>query len=313
MFPHFAGNRAEKSYVVLRIPAAVPSVYDLADVMTGCVVLRGKSAMQLYARNIMALTAASAVLAAGVVTMPPATADIAAPRIVTTDVALVANAACIRTGTCDIGKNLSLLIDGLLNLAPGPAYVVTQAAYLASDVVAVAAAGVAYGATLATAQIVFVLQKLQMSAAVPECGGSFCGDVGSAPTVALARQRLDDAVGQLRTDWANTFSADHFNAYVEGLAGIVIPIVPYLGPPNPVIVRSDAEPPVPEVASVRSRLVAGVPARARAASVTPRQSPSAKAAAASVETAPTAEQGQRRATRGAAHRAERSGTGVESP
>ena len=44
--------------------------------------------MQLYARNMMAVTAASAVLVVGVVTMTPVTADIAAPRILTTDVAL---------------------------------------------------------------------------------------------------------------------------------------------------------------------------------------------------------------------------------
>jgi len=55
---------------------------------TGLEILRGKSAMQIYARNIMALTAASAVLAVGVVTTTPATSDFAAPRIVTTDIVL---------------------------------------------------------------------------------------------------------------------------------------------------------------------------------------------------------------------------------
>ena len=71
MFGHVAGNRAAKSYVVLRIPAALPSVYSLTDVVTGLEVLRGKSAMQLYARNTMAVTAASAVLTAGVLAAAP--------------------------------------------------------------------------------------------------------------------------------------------------------------------------------------------------------------------------------------------------
>ena len=265
--------------------------------------------MQHCARNMMAVTAASAVLAAGVVAVTPVAADITAPRIVTADIALVADAACIPgTGTCPTGVYLDELIQTFLSLTVYvPAYAVTQAAYLAGDVMEVAGAGVAYGATVTAAVAGPALQGalsglllgngyLQgQPAAVPECGGSFCGDVGSVPTVMMARQRLDDAVGQLKTDWANTFSPAHFNEYVEGLAGIVIP--PYSTP----------------AASLPSRPTASQAARARAASATPRESTSAKVAAASVETAPTAEQGQRRPTRGAAHRAERSGTGVESP
>ena len=266
--------------------------------------------MQHCARNMMAVTAASAVLAAGVVAVTPVAADITAPRIVTADIALVADAACIPgTGTCPTGVYLDELIQTFLSLTVYvPAYAVTQAAYLAGDVMEVAGAGVAYGATVTAAVAGPALQGalsglllgngyLQgQPAAVPECGGSFCGDVGSVPTVMMARQRLDDAVGQLKTDWANTFSPAHYQEYVAGLAQGSLGLTP-----------------VPEVASVRSRPVAAVASRARAASATPRESTSAKAAAASVETAPTAEQGQRRATRGAAHRAERSGTGVENP
>jgi hypothetical protein len=282
--------------------------------------------MQLYTRNMMAVTAASAVLAAGVVTMPPITADIAAPRVLTADIALVVEIGpinCERYGGCQIctaggcsfiippgtipPHPIGLFFPPIRYVAAVPAYALTQAAYLASDVVAVAAAGVAYGATSAGTilnrlayQIQFILQELQ-NGLPPFPAPPLPVPLVDVPSVQAAAGRLAEEVGQLKTDWANTFSADHFNAYVEGLAGIVIPVVPYQTP--------DAEPPVPEVASVRSRPVAAVASRARAASVTPRQSPSAKAAAATAETAPTAEQSQRRATRGAAHRTERSGAG----
>jgi len=223
-----------------------------------------------------------------VVTMTPVTADIAAPRTLTADVALVSLSEiwqCLNQGTCDRPPIKEVLAV--------PAYAVTQAAYLASDVVAVAGAGVAYGATVATAVL---LEAIEVASDVDTAG---LAEIATAPTVVLAKARLAEEVGKLKTDWANAFSPAHFSDYVEGLAGIVMP--------NPMpILTPDPE---PEVASVHSRPVAAVASRARAAALAPRQSPSAKAAAATVETAPTAEQGQRRATRGAAHRTERSGAG----
>jgi hypothetical protein len=48
--------------------------------------------MQLYLRNTAVVTAASAVLAAGVITISPVTSDIATPQITTADVTLAARA-----------------------------------------------------------------------------------------------------------------------------------------------------------------------------------------------------------------------------
>ena len=234
----------------------------------------------------MAVSAASAVLAAGVVTMPPITDDIAAPRILTTDVALV---VLVHPGPINCSPMMCTGPQGggFSPIAAVPAYALTQAAYLASDVVAVAAAGVAYGATLATAQILGGIGAIGFT--------GFGGAVATAPTVMQAKQRLGEAVVQLKEDWANTANPAHYQEYVAGLAS-----THGFPPPGPAL----------EVASVRSRPVAAVPSRAWAAAGTVGgHAPSAKAAAATVETAPTAEQGQRRATRGAAHRTERSGAG----
>ena len=205
-----------------------------------------------------------------------------------------------RGGNAPDGEN-SALVSGSAWCVDHAGDLSDVAALLGADVVEVVGAAVAYGATFTAAVASSALSGANLGlllgngylqgqpAAVPECGGSFCGDVGSVPTVMMARQRLDDAVGKLKTDWANTFSPDHFNAYVAGLRLLPAEVLPS--------------------ASLRSRPTASLASRARAASVTPRQAPSAKAAAATVEAAPTAEQSQRRAARGAAHRAERSGAG----
>ena len=275
--------------------------------MTGCVVLRGKSALQLYARNMMAVSAASAVLAAGVVTMPTITADIAAPRIVTADIALV---VLVHPGPINCSPMMCTGPQGggFSPIAAVPAYALTQAAYLASDVVAVAAAGVAYGATSAVVCPQCLLYDIRVAIFYPirvaletrlTHGQKFppppAPPLTTPASVQAAAGRLGEAVVQLKEDWANTANPAHYQEYVAGLAS-----THGFPPPGPAL----------EVASVRSRPVAAVPSRAWAAAGTVGgHAPSAKAAAATVETAPTAEQGQRRATRGAAHRTERSGAG----
>ncbi len=255
--------------------------------------------MQLYARNIMAVTAASAVLAAGVVTMDPVTSDIAAPRTLTADVALVADAACIPGGTRQVGRNLSELSQTFLTLTVIiPAYAVTQAAYLASDVVAVAADAVVVAATYAAAAITGPLSPLNILIAWEHSNiQAFLDNLRNlihASSVQASVARFNTDLTQLQTDWANTFSAIHFHDFSR----------PHFNPPGPAVsLRSRP------AAALPSRRTESLASRAGAASVTPRQAPSAKAAAASVQVAPTAKQGQRREARGAAHRAERSGTG----
>lgn len=156
--------------------------------------------------------------------------------------------------------------------------------------------------------------------------------------------QLKESWAQLKTDVALAFDRQHFVDFALGAdvskkdaakpetasrstrspAARGTAVV-YLGPTWPVDVNADPpatqEPSAPAAAeapaaslaprptaSLPPRPTASLAPRARAASVTPRQAPSAKAAAASVQTAPTAEQGQRREARGAALRAERSGT-----
>jgi len=162
--------------------------------------------MQLYARNMMAVTAASAVLAAGVVAAAPVglSARPLALRTVSEPVELMFGTIkwCSETGDCAAAA-----------VAAVP-YAVTQAAILTSDVVAVAAAGVAYGATVTAAVAVGpVLHGI----AVPECGGSFCGDVASAPTVMMARAKLEEDVARLKADWALARSPANFASFVTGL------------------------------------------------------------------------------------------------
>jgi hypothetical protein len=197
-------------YVVSRIPATVPLTYIVGDAMAGSVVLRGKSAMQLYARNMMAVIAASAVLAAGVLAAAPVEVS-AGPlglRTVSAPVELTTGVAdCLAYGVCGIYDVAQVALAV-------PAYAVTYAGLLATDVIAVVGAAVAYGATVTAAVAVGpVLHGI----AVPECGGSFCGDVASAPTVMMARAKLEEDVARLKADWALARSPANFASFVTGL------------------------------------------------------------------------------------------------
>jgi len=173
--------------------------------------------MQFDVRNVMAVTAASAVLAAGVVAAAPVevSARPLALRTVSEPVELMFGAVvwCAEGGCADAA------------VAAVP-YVVTQAAILTRDVVAVAASGVAYGATvtaavaspaLSGANLGLLMGNGYQPVAVPECGGSFCGDVASAPTVMMARARLDEDVARLKADWALARSPANFASFVTGL------------------------------------------------------------------------------------------------
>jgi len=168
--------------------------------------------MQFDVRNVMAVTAASAVLAAGVVAAAPVevSARPLALRTVSEPVELMFGAVvwCAEGGCADAA------------VAAVP-YVVTQAAILTRDVVAVAASGVAYGATVTAAvagsNLGLLMGNGYQPVAVPECGGSFCGDVASAPTVMMARARLDEDVARLKADWALARSPANFASFVTGL------------------------------------------------------------------------------------------------
>ena len=224
--------------------------------------------MSVSARSYM--SASLAVLTAGVVALAPVTPDVATPQSLTADVTLAA-------------------VSGFTNFTKPilvPPYTLTQAAYLTSDAVAVAASGVAVAATYTTAALLDgALYRVNFNDG--ETDGQELPPAFQLPppSVTASVARFNPDLPRLTTDWANTFNPAHFNVYVAGLAAPESTVPTLLPPPPPPVLAS----------------------RARAASVTPRQAPSAKAAAASAQAAPTAEQGQRREARGAAHRADRSG------
>jgi hypothetical protein len=237
--------------------------------------------MQLYARNLMVVTAASAVLAVGVVTTTPATSDFAAPRLLTTDVALTAGA----------GDGVGLVWSTVA--AAVPAYAVTQAAILGADFVTVAADAIMVAATSAAAfgnsypyySYLFGVEKVLKSLYFWALSKRIL-DIPPLPDAAaiVTNPSVQVAVALLKADWTHlknnaalAFSPTNFAAFAQRL------VTPQVQP----------------AASRPSRPTASPAARARAASVTTRQAPSAKAAAATAETAPTAEPGQRRAARGA--------------
>ena len=222
-------------------------MYDFADVMTGLVVLRGKSAMQLYARNMMVVTAASAVLAAGVLAAAPVEVS-AGPvglRTVSAPVELTTGVAdCLAYGVCGIYDVAQVALAV-------PAYAVTYAAILSADLFEVVGAAVAYGATVVTA----VVMDVAMEVASNVLATAGLVEIETAPTVIEAKTRLDNARQALKNDAAMAFSPANFREWANGLVAPAVPPTASLAP------------------------------RARAASLPPRQSPSAKAAAASVKPA----------------------------